>query len=271
MIYISFLIKREIYLKKYDENIPMNKPVTHIVAVGFSYEEPTVKPSREATKLIQSIVEHGQFNKIITLVSKKHDSPGEDRVRETSKEIEDRFKALLVEVERKEIDKQDTQNAILDIIKIVKEEKKSSNVWINASSSKKNIVIASYIAGSLTNTNVYTSTLFDDKNYSGEVKLLPVKSFSKEQLLVLFALRGGRIDSISSLVEKVHETNKLHKIKLELKRTEKIESERAKWAHHLRLLEKEGLIERETARKGIKLTKWGEIFAEANDNNGSVS
>ena len=64
MIYISFLIKREIYLKKYDENIPMNKPVTHIVAVGFSYEEPTVKPSREATKLIQSIVEHGQFNKI---------------------------------------------------------------------------------------------------------------------------------------------------------------------------------------------------------------
>jgi hypothetical protein len=246
----------------------MNKPITHILAVGFSNEKSNGALSREAKKLIQSIVEQGQFNKIITLIGKNKDYPGEDRVRETAKEIEDRFKELLIEVERKEIDKLDTMNAVLDTVRIVKEEKKSSTVWINASSSKKNIVIASYIAATLTNTKVYTSTRFEDKNYSEEVNLLPVKSFSKEQLLVLFALRSDNIASISRLVEIVHETNNLYKIKPALKRTKKIESERAKWAHHLRLLEKDGFVERETPRKGIKLTKWGEVFAEANYNTG---
>lgn len=229
--------------------------VTHIVPVGHTKE-----------KLVNSIIKNSikQFpvHKVILLIGNDLNVSGEKEVYDTAIEVEKDLKGF-ASIEKKVVEKLDVFKSAIEILDIIKKERKMGNeVKINISSSLHTIGIACYIAALVSNTAIY-SALPEYKNNKVigikeilTIPFFPIKDINEEQIQILKILEIEGVNSVEELISK---------LKPELKKeTKGYLNERARLSHHLKSLGNHGFINSERSGKNVKLSlsRIGEIYTK---------
>ena len=166
-------------------------PTTALVFIGHTKE-----------RIIESILRPFSIDKIILVVGEQ-ESTGEVKAREIAFELTMDFKTFF-DVETTRIDKKDVMRAAQQITRIIRNEQASgSDVLLNMSASLRTFSIAAYIAGCITQSKMFTAIPKYDENDHEigiediiELPILPLNTLKGEQLRIITALKGNRIEPL---------------------------------------------------------------------------
>jgi CRISPR-associated protein Csa3 len=249
-------------------------------------------------RIIESIrsVRSFSIDKIILVVGEQ-ESTGEQKAREIAEELTFDL-ATFFDVATIRIDKKDVMRAAQQITGLIRREQDiGRDVLLNMSGSLRTFSIAAYIAGCITRSKMITAIPKYDKddNEIGiediiELPALPLNALKDEQLRIIAALKGNRIEppkisnnlsfhSISDIrefnedagllpsrkkkVAKASETKHGHggvasldELVLRLdpdieKGTDDFASERSRLSHHLKNFESMGLVTKKKTGKNV--------------------
>lgn len=200
------------------------------------------------------------LEKIILLIGEEEIS-GEEKVRKVAEELKEELKGdFKVEVE--EINKRDLMKAVVQLLKIIGDERTlGREVVVNASGSLRILAIAGYIASCIAKCRIFTSIPKYDENFEEigieqviEVPILPIDFPMGEQLKVLSAIDGG-LNSLDELVMKLNPTID--------RNSRELFNERSRLSHLVSRLEAMGFVKREKSGRNVKitLTELGKILA----------
>jgi CRISPR-associated protein Csa3 len=167
-------------------------PTTALVFIGHTKE-----------RIIESILRPFSIDKIILVVGEQ-ESTGEVKAREIAFELTMDFKTFF-DVETTRIDKKDVMRAAQQITGIIRREQASgSDVLLNMSASLRTFSIAAYIAGCITQSKMFTAIPKYDENDHEigiediiELPILPLNTLKGEQLRIITALKGNRIEPLN--------------------------------------------------------------------------
>ena len=166
-------------------------PTTALVFIGHTKE-----------RIIESILRPFSIDKIILVVGEQ-ESTGEVKAREIAYELTMDLKTFF-DVETTRIDKKDVIRAAQQITRIIRNEQASgSDVLLNMSASLRTFSIAAYIAGCITQSKMFTAIPeYDENDYEIgiediiELPTLPLNTLREEQLRIITALKGNRIEPL---------------------------------------------------------------------------
>ncbi|MDD4300455.1 MAG: DUF6293 family protein [Methanomicrobium sp.] len=229
--------------------------ITHIIFVGHHKE-----------RLTESLKMSGDYpvGKIILIVGEQSSS-GEEKSRIVAEEIKKEF-SVLIDTEIVYVDKKDVKKGALQLISLIKSEKKSgSRIVINISGSLRTFAVSAYIAGSITRSRLITSIPKYDKNDNEtgveeiiEVPVLPVCFLHGEQKQIVLSIDKG-VGSLDELIMRMKPSMR--------KYSDEFYKERSRLSHHLKVLEKNGfVVKNKIGRKiSINLSELGIIMCQVSD------
>ena len=166
-------------------------PTTALVFIGHTKE-----------RIIESILRPFSIDKIILVVGEQ-ESTGEEKARLVADELTMDLKTFF-DVETTRIDKKNVMRAAQQITRIIRNEQASgSDVLLNMSASLRTFSIAAYIAGCITQSKMFTAIPKYDENDHEigiediiELPILPLNTLKGEQLRIITALKGNRIEPL---------------------------------------------------------------------------
>jgi len=225
----------------------MNK-VVHIIPVN---------PEKEI--LLKSIKEINRpIQKVYLVLGKDKSQPNEEESYKAAEEIEKNLN-VLVEIEKLYVDKQNIYSAVLDMLRVIKEEVSSGNeVLINATGATRMMCIACYIAAQLAKCKLYfmPSENEGEMDEIVELPIPPLKRIGEDRLTIIKTIEkeGGEVESINKLIELLEGRTDDQKTYM---------AQRARMSYHLKGLEEDGLVtmKREGKNVKIKLTELGKAYA----------
>ena len=170
---------------------------------------------------------------------------------------------VLIEVEKIYVDKLDVYSAVLDMLKVIKQELSEGNdVLINSTGSTKTMCIACYIASQLSGSKLYMviPKFKGDKEVEidrvAEILIPPLKRVGEDKIVIIKTIdeEGGEVESINKLIELLEGKTEDQKTYM---------AQRARMSYHLKGLEEDGLVvmQREGKNVKIKLTELGKAYA----------
>lgn len=226
--------------------------VVHIMPVG---------PEKEI--LLESIKKSGHpIQKVYLVLGKDKNLAEEKEAYKAATEIEKTLN-VLIEVEKIYVDKLDVYSAVLDMLKVIKQELSEGNdVLINSTGSTKTMCIACYIASQLSGSKLYMviPKFKGDKEVEidrvAEILIPPLKRVGEDKIVIIKTIdeEGGEVESINKLIELLEGKTEDQKTYM---------AQRARMSYHLKGLEEDGLVvmQREGKNVKIKLTELGKAYA----------